>query len=268
MEEKNLFGAIDKINKKYSDDIATFCLYITGSLNTEHVNMKKIIKNLDNPVCLSQIYDFMLQDPYSWGEKNLDLIKKFSSDFYHKVLFLHKVAYSNKNYIDNEIKEYIKDEKETYYKPFQDEFSKNIKSINERINSNKDSIESLIKEINERDEIIENKIRKNVYSEFITILGIFTAITFAIFGGMNLLNDLFKNIGSTQASLGQTLILAAIFGLFMWGITELLFYWISKIKGITDSTKDKNKILFNRSALIVIVSILSLGVLLFTYTIK
>lgn len=69
MEEKNLFGAIDKINKKYSDDIATFCLYITGSLNTEHVNMKKIIKNLDNPVSLSQIYDFMLQDPYSWGEK-------------------------------------------------------------------------------------------------------------------------------------------------------------------------------------------------------
>lgn len=77
---------------------------------------------------------------------------------------------------------------------------------------------------------IENEIRKNVYSEFITILGIFTAITFAIFGGMNLLSALFKNIGSTPASLGQTLILAAVFGLIMWGITVLFFYWINTIK--------------------------------------
>lgn len=232
MEEKNLFGAIDKINKKYSDDIATFCLYITGSLNTEHVNMKKIIKNLDNPVSLSQIYDFMLQDPYSWGEKNLDLIKKFSSDFYHKVLFLHKVAYSNKNYIDNEIKEYIKDEKETYYKPFQDEFSKNIKSINERINSNKDSIESLIKEINERDEIIENKIRKNVYSEFITILGIFTAITFAIFGGINTINSISSNLhisSSNPQNLGNLLIGTSVSGIVLFGIITVLFAGIAKI---------------------------------------
>lgn len=166
------------------------------------------------------------------GGKNLDLIKKFSSDFYHKVLFLHKVAYSNKNYIDNEIKEYIKDEKETYYKPFQDEFSKNIKSINERINSNKDSIESLIKEINERDEIIENKIRKNVYSEFITILGIFTAITFAIFGGINTINSISSNLhisSSNPQNLGNLLIGTSVLGIVLFGIITVLFAGIAKI---------------------------------------
>ena len=78
-------------------------------------------------------------------------------------------------------------------------------------------------------------VRKELYPEFIAILGIFTAITFAIFGGMNLLSNLFQNMKSTHTSLGQALILAAIFGLIMWGITILLFYWISTIK------KDQSK---------------------------
>ena len=60
------------------------------------------------------------------------------------------------------------------------------------------------------------------------------------------------------------MILAAIFGLIIWGITELLFYWISKIKGITDSTKDKNKKYFNWIAISVLTVILILGILLFT----
>ncbi|BDR60344.1 hypothetical protein [Lactobacillus xylocopicola] len=108
----------------------------------------------------------------------------------------------------------------------------------------------------------------SIYTEFITILGIFTAITFVIFGGMNLLTDLFKNIGSTPTSLGQTLILAAVFGLMMWGIIELLFYWIIKIKGVTDSTKDKHKHWFNWIALVILATILILGVLLFTHVLK
>ena len=58
---------------------------------------------------------------------------------------------------------------------------------------------------------------------------------------MNLLNNLFQNIGSTPASLGQTLILAAIFGLFMWGIIELLFNWISKIKEPLNQSENGKK---------------------------
>ena len=75
----------------------------------------------------------------------------------------------------------------------------------------------------------ENNIKRELYPEFITLLGIFTAITFAIFGGMNLLSNLFQNMKSTHASLGQALIFASIFGFTMLGIIEILFIWISKI---------------------------------------
>lgn len=147
------------------------------------------------------------------------------------------------------------------------------KKLEEKQNSLSDSINEQKETIGKQKKIIEDQQHSfqkttgkinSIYSEFITILGIFTAITFAIFGGMNLLTNLFKNTGNTASSLGYTLILAAIFGLIMWGITELLFYWISKINGITDSTKDKNKILFNWIAIIVLTGILILGVLLFT----
>ena len=49
---------------------------------------------------------------------------------------------------------------------------------------------------------------------------------------------------------------------------RILFYWISKIKGIANSTKDKNKTYFNWLAIGVLVIILILGILLFTKAIK
>lgn len=177
--------------------------------------------------------------------KNLHRIREINSDFYYKLAFIFSII-TNKNSITQNT--------ETYNK----------------VNDPKNGIEALSKKISEQSEELqtfeknlENKIKNNVYSEFITILGIFTAITFAIFGGMNLLTNLFKNIGSTQASLGQTLILAAVFGLIMWGIIELLFQWISKIKRTEDDTKDINKKSFNIIALCILGVILILGVVLF-----
>ncbi|KJY65302.1 hypothetical protein JF73_06790 [Lactobacillus helsingborgensis] len=119
----------------------------------------------------------------------------------------------------------------------------------------------------------ENNIKKELYPEFIAILGIFTAITFAIFGGMNLLSNLFQNMRSTHASLGQALILASVFGFTLWGLIEILFIWISKINLTKDDKIDKDdkkekKIdkkekIFNWSALSFLTVILIFGLALF-----
>ena len=243
-------------------------------------NLDEIINKLDNTEGFIFIYSCMLDRTELWEELDLGKIKhdtnKDHKEFFDKLKILFGIAKHNDNKLQMAINQIpcSNDNKKGIEQIINNELPKIMKkqqeSLSKKIEEQDKQLESLSKKIEEQDKHLEKYTSKinNIYSEFITILGIFTAITFAIFGGMNLLTNLFKNIGSTQASLGQTLILAAIFGLFMWGITELLFYWISKIKGITDSTKDKNKILFNRSALIVIVSILSLGVLLFTYTIK
>ena len=155
-----------------------------------------------------------------------------------------------------------------------------LKENKEKLNSlNKNTyhINSKIDEqgfkIKNMEQTILNKIKEDVYPEFITILGIFTAITFAIFGGMNLLSNLFRNMRNTRASLGQALILASVFGFTLWGLIEILFIWISKINLTKDDKIDKDdkkekKIdkkekIFNWSALSFLTVILIFGLALF-----
>lgn len=170
---------------------------------------------------------------------NLQQIEKNDSDFYYKLGFIYIDVINNVN--------------NKNYQTSVNNRQKQLFTFVENSNLNyKNHINS-----------VTNNVKNKIYPDFITILGIFTAITFAIFGGMNLLTDLFKNIGSSTTSLGQTLIIAAVFGLIMWGIIELLFYWISKIKGTTNSTKDKNKKWFNWIAFIILTFLLIVGVWLF-----
>lgn len=136
-------------------------------------------------------------------------------------------------------------------------------NIKERLDDLDLSVEnnSIAAKNNIKNNIIEaeNNIKKELYPEFIAILGIFTAITFAIFGGMNLLSNLFQNIKSTHASLGQALILVAVFNLCLWGIIELLFNWISKIT----NAKNKNINKYKLTALIILLCLFIFGLALF-----
>ena len=153
----------------------------------------------------------------------------------------------------------------------------NLVNIKERLDDVELSVKnnSIAAKNNIKNNIIEaeNNIKKELYPEFIAILGIFTAITFAIFGGMSLLSNLFQNMRSTHASLGQALILVSVFGFTLWGLIEILFIWISKINLTKDDKIDKDdkkekKIdkkekIFNWSALSFLTVILIFGLALF-----
>lgn len=143
---------------------------------------------------------------------------------------LKDYIYHNENYPDK------KDEDvEELYNNVTNLYIKNYTYINNSTGQIND-LDLRIKNASKETEI---KIKKEIYPQFITILGIFTAITFAIFGGMNLLSNLFKNMRNTHASLGQALILASIFGFTLWGLIEILFLWISQINLIKDDKADK-----------------------------
>lgn len=74
--------------------------------------------------------------------------------------------------------------------------------------------------------------KSSIYPEFITILGIFTAITFAIFGGINTISSISSNLkisSKSPQSLGNLLIGAAVLGIVLFGIITVLLAGISKI---------------------------------------
>lgn len=259
----------------YNKQVVNYCNKLKDASYTPYIcnyifdNIKKIWST-----------KYGLNDFY--GHYDLQKVREIAPELYKKIDILCSIIYIIKNSNDKiekeihnsseclrEVHQNISDVKNR----LDNEITNQKKDIESKITNQKEDIESKI--TNQKENIL-SEIKSLIYPEIITILGIFTAMTFAIFGGMNLLSNLFQNIGSTQASLGQTLILAAVFGLIMWGIIELLFYWISKIKkteNITKSIKNLQRPNWHRIFLVglslgVLFTILIVGILLFTHIVK
>lgn len=83
--------------------------------------------------------------------------------------------------------------------------------------------------VNKYSEEMDN-IKKNIYTDFISILGIFTAITFATFGGLQLLGNVFgQNISDDNHALGSALVLGSLYIFGMYLLLIALLTGISKL---------------------------------------
>ena len=222
------------------------------------LNIKKLIHDADNrddkelKKELQRIYESLNNESTSKNDIPLYFrkLKDIDINFYNKIIILYKISYNDNLFC-------IKKYNNMYSKLKENE--EKLNSLNKNTYYINSKIDKQGYKINNMEQTILNKIKEDVYPEFITILGIFTAITFAIFGGMNLLSNLFQNIKSTHASLGQALILAAVFNLYLWGIIELLFNWISKIT----NAKNKNINKYKLTALIILLCLFIFGFRLF-----
>ncbi len=243
-------------------------LVFTGKYHTDqqYDNLVKLVKFLiDNYETALPYIDLdiksLIYDAFNGSNSDLKkrlntcyeslYFKRNEDDLPYYLIELKKLISADENDADKkdtDIKD--ADKKDTNIK-FTDEDRELIKKLYEQVgylfkkyytyinrNSSTRQIDDLDLRIKNASKETEIKIKKEIYPQFITILGIFTAITFAIFGGMNLLSNLFKNMRNTHASLGQALILASIFGFTLWGLIEILFLWISKINLIKDDKKE------------------------------
>lgn len=104
--------------------------------------------------------------------------------------------------------------------------NKNIKATNEKLKE----IDNELKEVQD--------VKSKIYTDFITILGIFTAITFAIFGGLQLIGNTLSNLSSsiTRYKIGGTLIIASVILLATYLILMALVVSLSKLL-----SRDKDK---------------------------
>lgn len=274
MNEKNIKNTE---YAKISRDLFNYILYFDNDMFEESItNVKECIETLnENTTSLWYIYiefqnslygkidlpnqgiDNIYSDFKNWDVeknddekdddviKNLHRIREINSDFYYKLAFIFSII-TNKNSINQNT--------ETYNK----------------VNDPKNGIEALSKKISEQSEELqtfeknlENNIKNNIYSEFITILGIFTAITFAIFGGINTINSISSNLNissNNPQNLGNLLIGAAVLGIVLFGIITVLFAGIAKITG-----KDYNLSPLLTIPVIAIISAMFLIGLVFTF---
>ncbi|TLQ03461.1 hypothetical protein FEZ51_09190 [Pediococcus stilesii] len=102
---------------------------------------------------------------------------------------------------------------------------------NEKLESLKSSLKKANDELVSLQKNSENLANK-LTADFVTILGIFTSITFATFGGLQLLGNVFGKIRSTDAvSVGSEVMLGAIFLFGTYMILVALLTGISKLIG-------------------------------------
>lgn len=93
----------------------------------------------------------------------------------------------------------------------------------------KEYIDTNLKQAKEELERIRS-VKDSIYSDFIAILGIFTAITFATFGGLQLVGNIFGKLNHfTFKNIGGVLMLGSIFLLGMYLILIALLVGVSKL---------------------------------------
>lgn len=98
------------------------------------------------------------------------------------------------------------------------------------------SVENRAKEAEEQVKSANKQARKakkkvtSIYSEFIAILGIFTALSFALNGSFQILGTLFKDIKHpTTGSIGYALVIGGVYLLLVYGVILILFIGMSKV---------------------------------------
>ena len=118
----------------------------------------------------------------------------------------------------------------------------NVKDTNENLNSIKDDLKGTKEEL--------DKSKKDIYKEILSIVGIFTAISFGAFGGISILNSLFGNVGSEGIKLSDIVILGCIASICILTLLYIFIIYLSRMTGLKisiDGSEEKffrdNKVL-------------------------
>jgi hypothetical protein len=69
----------------------------------------------------------------------------------------------------------------------------------------------------------------NVYTQVVSILGIFTAIVFAMFGGVTMLNTIVQTLANNKMGFVKGMSICILIGLAIFNILYLLLYAVSKL---------------------------------------
>lgn len=115
-----------------------------------------------------------------------------------------------------------------------------------------------------------NKVKNNlgrIYAEFITLLGIFTAIAFSAFGGIEALSSIFSKLSfkNPRITMGFVLVIGSIIAIVIYGILFILMESIYKLLNIAYEREEKENIIsksLNKWILIILSVMLIVGSLL------
>lgn len=115
-----------------------------------------------------------------------------------------------------------------------------------------DAIDNYMSKADRLEERIEN-----INTQIISVLGIFTAISFVLFGGISSAASILDKL--KNPSIGQLLIFGGIWGIILYNVVYFLIYYISKLTKISIKTNDRiNASVYRRHPYICVINFMLL----------
>lgn len=216
-------GSLDENESKKL--LSLFILFIAQNEHVPYDLISEYVYKIDDEDELDGLYEKVHQKIYSAIPSNADNEKlkkgvdKLSSDILRHI----SLSIIQKKYIVQESKK----------------ASEIAKSAVEDSNKAKKKVEKAKKVISGYSKEMKS-VKGNIYTDFISILGIFTAITFATFGGLQLLGNVFgQNASRDTHALGSALVLGSI---YIFGTYLLLLALLSGIHKLMRMNNYNNEV--------------------------
>ncbi|MDG4958563.1 hypothetical protein [Lactococcus lactis] len=204
-----IIGGISKFYPNVFDMYDVISVYIYGLVEKDFVALKDYFKeepDIDECSFQKLVKDLSNSEYKDLAEQGSPL-RKFERHI--------KLACTQRDFIQNNIQQ-------------ANDLAKDTKKIS-------DEAHDVAKNARSMAETAE-KLKGKIYSEFIAILGIFTAISFMSMGSLQVLGDLFKDVKDpTSASVGYALIVGGIYISIMYVFVIIMFVGMKKVVGNGDS---------------------------------
>ncbi|USS88228.1 hypothetical protein M3M39_01760 [Fructilactobacillus hinvesii] len=194
----------------------SFCnlLFSNEALNEKETKTFTNILKTMNDDNIHVPYEMITQRVFECDENQLDVVIKTANESLTVV-----ENDENKNIIDST-------RRHLELSKIQDRFiNEKTKKADEKLN-----------EINENSEKL-SEIKNSIYSDLISVLGVFTAISFAAFGGITAVSNMFHGLDNNKSHVGFLLICASISFLLIYGVSVTLFVGINKLIKSEESEK-------------------------------
>lgn len=251
----NLENAKDKIITETINMIVNSARKFDDS-NTDAKEREKLESNIvkllgilgsDEDICKS--YPEISQNIYNLNDSDLDFLKIFFG-LSNKVNlnefsgFLDGFETLQRDKVNSNLRHFEKHIKlSCYQRDYMDSISKSASKRAEEIKRSVEDTEDKVKRAsnnanmaltnaNEAGRKIKKAVGKvkKVYSEFVGILGVFTALSFAMMGSVQVLSNLLNNIKNpSSGSIGYVFIVGGVYLLLMYLLIMTLFIGMKKI---------------------------------------
>lgn len=210
-----LMKLIISANLSTDDDVETICIFIQSKFEKGRLLYSVISDEIYS------LEEMKLNNLESACEMLIDYSKSLSQDNQNELV--NKVVLKLVDHINLALAQ------ERYVKKY------NNDALNDRLN-NVDNFIKTVDEMDGRVSNLDNRI-ENMNGQVISVLGIFTAISFILFGGISSASSILEML--KKPSIGQLLIFGSIWGIIIFNVIYFLLYYVSKLTKISIKTNNR-----------------------------